>query len=246
MMKHYVGDSALFNGISQRLRSALVVLFLSGICVGFGHSLYAETLPAQEEAAAAENSETTASLSWESPLLGRSISYAVHLPDSRVAKHPALVYLKNLPSPRLGQLDDETLIQQFVQQGLMVFIVNYENDPRAVAPELLPEIDLWYGYLFRTEKHPVDRDWIYVVPEGYAIDRKVGICEVRGRLVAMDVIYPSGRSDPVPLMLQITSTKTPGKWINQRAYYIYGLLTTGYAGAIMDYNGGDRVSPVGR
>jgi len=62
----------------------------------------------------------------------------------------------------------------------------------------------------------------------------------------MDVIHPSGRTAPVPLMLQITSTKDLGKWINQRAYYIYGLLTTGYAGAIMDYNGGQRVSPVGR
>ena len=232
MMKYFIRDSAWFCRKSPRLARNLVILFLSGICAGFGLSLYAETLPA--------------ALSWESPLLGRSISYKVHVPDSDAAKHPALVYLKNLPSPRLGQLGDATLIQQFLKQGLMVFEVDYENDPRAAAPELLPEIDRWYGYLFRTEEHPVDSDWIYIVPEGYAIDRKVGICEVRGRPVAMDVIYPSGQSDPVPLMLQITSTKTPGKWINQRAYYIYGLLTTGYAGAIMDYNGGDSVSPVGR
>ena len=54
----------------------------------------------------------------------------------------------------------------------------------------------------------------------------------------MDVIYPSGVSDPVPTVLQITSTKQTGEWINQRAYYIYGLLTTGYAGAIMDWAAG--------
>jgi hypothetical protein len=53
----------------------------------------------------------------------------------------------------------------------------------------------------------------------------------------MDVIHPSGRTTQVPLMLQISSTKEHGKWINQRAYYIYGLLTAGYAGAIMDWNG---------
>jgi dipeptidyl aminopeptidase/acylaminoacyl peptidase len=47
-------------------------------------------------------------------------------------------------------------------------------------------------------------------------------------------------------MLQITSTKERGKWINQRAYYIYGLLTTGYAGAIMDWNGtGPGATPGG-
>jgi hypothetical protein len=62
----------------------------------------------------------------------------------------------------------------------------------------------------------------------------------------MDVIYPSGQTNPVPLMLQITSTKERGKWINQRAYYIYGLLTTGYAGAIMDWNGtGPGAAPGG-
>jgi dienelactone hydrolase len=186
------------------------------------------------------------SFSWESALLEKSISCEIFAPKDPATKMPPVVYLKNLPSPRIGQLDDETLIEQFVKQGMIVFVADYENDPRAVAPELLPEIDLWYGYLSRTEDHPVDRDWIYIVPEGYAIDRKVEICEVFDKPVGMDVIYPSGKTDPVPLMLQITSTKDPGKWINQRAYYIYGLLTTGYAGAIMDYNGGDRVAPVGR
>ncbi len=246
MMKHYIGDHALSNGISQRLNRVLSILFLSGIFVGFGHSLYAEAPSGQGQATRVEILETPTTLTWESPLLGRSLSCALHRPDSGLAKYPAAVYLKNLPSPRLGQLDDKTLIQQFIKQGMMVFEVDYENDPRAAAPELLPEIDRWYGYLFRTEEHPVDNNWIYIVPEGYAIDRKVQICEVRGKPVAMDVIYPSGHIDPVPLMLQITSTKAPGKWINQRAYYIYGLLTTGYAGAIMDYNGGARVSPIGR
>jgi len=170
----------------------------------------------------------------------------VRLPVSDIEKKPVVVYLKNLPAPRLGTLDDETLIKGFLAQGLMVIEADYESDPRAVAPDLLPEIDRWYAYLFTTKDQPVDREWIYILPAGHTMDRKVKICEVNSRPVAMDVIYPSGKSVPVPLMLQITSTKDPGKWINQRAYYIYGLLTTGYAGAIMDYNGGNRVSPVGR
>jgi len=201
-------------------------------------------LPAHS--AVEKNSAAAQAMSWESPLLGKSISCAVHLPDSDVEKNPVVVYLKNLPTPRLGELDDETLIKGFLDQGMVVIEADYENDPRAAAPELLPEIDRWYGYLYQTKEHPVDKDWIYIVPASYAIDRKIEICKVLGKGVGMDVIYPSGQSDPVPLMLQITSTKDAGKWINQRAYYIYGLLTTGYAGAIMDYNGGQRVSPVGR
>ena len=156
-----------------------------------------------------ENSPNAEAMSWMSPLLGKSISCTVRLPDSAADKHPVVVYLKNLPGPRLGEFDDETLIKGFLDHRMMVIEVDYESDRRAAAPELLPEIDLWYGYLFKTKDHPVDRNWIYIVPEGYAMDRKVPICEVRGRPVAMDVIYPSGQSDPVPLMLQITSTKEP-------------------------------------
>jgi hypothetical protein len=193
-----------------------------------------------------KNSPVVQAMSWESPLLGKSISCAVHLPDSEAKKNPVVVYMKNLTAPRLGELDDETLVQGFLDQGMMVIEVDYKGDRRAKAPELLPEIDRWYVYLFKTKDHPVDSDWIYILPAGYTIDRKVRICKIGNRPVDMDVIHPSGRTAPVPLMLQITSTKDPGKWINQRAYYIYGLMTTGYAGAIMDWNGGDRVSPRGR
>jgi len=184
--------------------------------------------------------------SWDSPLLGKSISCEVYSPDDSSSKKPTVVYLKNLPSPRAGGAADELLISGFLEEGMLVFVADYEHDPKAAAPELLPELDKWCGFLYETETHPVDKDWIYIVPEGYTIDRKVHICEFNGRPVGMDVIYPSDPAEPVPLMLQVTSTKERGKWINQRAYYIYGLLTTGYAGAIMDWNGtGPGAAPGG-
>jgi hypothetical protein len=181
---------------------------------------------------------------WSSPLLGRELNFTVYVSDKSAAKKPLVVYLKNLPIPRLGELDDEELIGRFLEDGTIVIVVDYEDDPRAIPPDLLPEIDLWYSYGFECEDYPVDPDWIYILPDGYTIDRRVRICEIGDRPVDMDVIYPSGESTDVPLMLQITSTKETGKWINQRAYYIYGLLTNGYAGAIMDWNGGG-VSPRG-
>ena len=192
-----------------------------------------------------KNDDGTLSGKWRSPLLEQSISCLVRLPESATKRNPVVVYLKNLPTPRLGTVDDAILIKEFLDQGMVVIEADYKSDKRAVVPQLLPEIDLWYGYLSNTAELPADRDWIYILPAGHTIDRKVRVCEIPGRPVEMDVIYPSGQSDSVPLMLQITSTKDPGKWINQRAYYIYVLLTTGYAGAIMDYNGGAKVSPKG-
>ena len=159
---------------------------------------------------------------------------------------PAVVYLTHLPTPRIGGESDKNLIQGFLKDGMMVFAVDYQNDPKAAAPELLLDIDDWYGFLFKTRAYPVDPDWIYILPAGYTMDRKVRICEVQGKMARMDVFYPSRPARPVPLVLQISSTKDHGKWINLRACYMYGLLTGGYAGAVMQWNGGQRVSPRGK
>jgi acetyl esterase/lipase len=205
-----------------------------------------ETSAAKSPAPSLPNLPVSKTLSWDSPLLGKPISCKVYSLGDSSSKKPSVVYLKNLPSPRIGGAADETLISGFLEAGMLVFVADYEHDPKAVAPKLLPELDKWYGFLYETETYPADKDWIYIVPEGYTMDRKVHICELNGRPVGMDVIYPSDPAEPVPLMLQVTSTKERGKWINQRAYYIYGLLTTGYAGAIMDWNGtGPGAAPGG-
>ena len=192
-----------------------------------------------------EEVDGVVSARWNSPLLQRNLSCRVYTPPASAGPFPAVVYLDNLPTPRLGELDDDTLIQQFLDDGLMVIKTNYRNDPSAMAPGMLPEIDAWYGYLSLTTDWPVDPNWIYIIPEGYTIDRNVWICDIPGRAVNMDVFHPSGTTERVPLMLQITSIKDDGLWINQRAYYIYGLLTTGYAGAVMEHFGGTAVSPKG-
>ncbi len=191
------------------------------------------------------NKNGSRSGSWESSLLGRSLDCTVRYPATTADSYPVVVYLKGLPSPRAGTLSDKTLIKGFLNEGMMVIEVDYEGDMKAIAPDLLPEIDDWYGFLNETQEYSVDNSWIYILPAGHTIDRKVRICDVDGTTVDMDVIYPSGEADPVPLMLQITSIKDTGFWINQRAYYIYGLLTAGYAGAIMEHNGGTQFSPKG-
>lgn len=188
----------------------------------------------------------SAAAKWKSKALGRSVPYVVHRPAKPLAKMPAVVYLTHLPTPRIGGESDKNLIQGFLKGGMMVFAVDYQNDPKAAAPKLLLDIDDWYGFLSKTKKYPVDPDWIYILPAGYAIDRKVRICEVQGKMTCMDVFYPSRPARPVPLVLQISSTKDHGKWINLRACYLYGLLTAGYAGAVMQWNGGEKVSPRGK
>ncbi|MCX7011415.1 MAG: hypothetical protein NTW86_02400, partial [Candidatus Sumerlaeota bacterium] len=108
------------------------------------------------------------------------------------------MYLTHLPTPRIGGETDENLIQGFLEEGMLVFVVDYQNDPRAAAPDLFLDIDDWYGFLYETTEYPVDKDWIYVLPAGYTMDRKVDICEVQGKMARMDVFYPSAPAQPVP------------------------------------------------
>ena len=151
---------------------------------------------------------------WTSGVLGRGISQAVYLPDDSDAPKPVVVYLKDLPIPRIGREPDETLIAGFLDQGMIVIVADYENDPKAVAPDLLLDIDDWYGYLFETKPYGVDPAWIYILPAGYTIDRNVPICDVRTHRVCMDVLYPSGDAERVPAVLQITSSK-PQRGVDQ-------------------------------
>ncbi|MEM1295476.1 MAG: EF-hand domain-containing protein [Verrucomicrobiota bacterium] len=192
-----------------------------------------------------KNADGTESGSWTSELLGKEIACKVRYPEDQGASYPVVVYLKGLATPRLGKLDDKTLIRGFLEEGMVVIEADYEKNARAQGARLLPEIDDWYGFLAETQNYPVDTNWIYILPAGHTIDRKVRIIDLPEVTVDMDVFYPSGDAAPVPLMLQITSIKDQGFWINQRAYYIYGLLTNGYAGAVMEHNGGMMFSPKG-
>jgi acetyl esterase/lipase len=182
---------------------------------------------------------------WGSSLLGRNVVYTVYSPDTLSIKKPVVVYLKNLPTPRIGRSTDETLIKDFLRGGMMVFVVDYEKNPGAVIPGLMSDIDSLYIFARNMTTLPIDKDWIYIIPEGYTIDRKIEICKFKQKPVEMDLIYPSDPKAKIPVMLQVTSVSKRGKWLNSRACYVYGLLTTGYACAIMDWNNKIGVVPRG-
>jgi len=98
----------------------------------------------------------TLAAKWRSSLLKQSISCRLHFPDTAADRSAVVVYLKNLPTPRLGIQDDATLIRGFLKQNMMVIEANYRGDARAIAPQLLPEIDQWYGYLHDSSPYPAD------------------------------------------------------------------------------------------
>ncbi len=220
------------------------VLLSVAVCINLTHT----GCPCQdvaEQNLSALDSYKISEDQWESSLLGRNIVYTVYSPDTSSAKKPVVIYLKNLPTPRIGRAPDEKLVKNFLNGGMTVFVVDYEKDPGAVIPGLMSDIDSLYKFAGNSAAYSIDKDWIYIIPEGYTIDRKIEICQFQQKPVEMDLIYPSEAKIPVPVMLQVTSVSKRGKWLNRRSCYVYGLLTTGYAGAIMDWNQRIGITPRG-
>jgi acetyl esterase/lipase len=153
---------------------------------------------------------------------------------------PAVVYLKNLPTPRIGQEADETIIADFLKCGYIVLTVDLQKNPKGVAPTI--NLDLWLmrrmiGRLFSGEK--IDEDYVYILPEGYRLASDVTFYSKGKETFALDIMYPSRPSRPVPLLMHI-SIDNASRMSNAAAHWTYHdmmaecALTRGYAVAEVD------------
>jgi hypothetical protein len=110
--------------VTQPVRQLLIVtlllaLSLPGLCQDKGKRKAAES----PRLTTRKNTDGTLSGKWRSPFF--TILCRLHLPESGDKRHPVVVYLKNLPTPRLGSLADATLIKGFVDQGMLVIEADY-------------------------------------------------------------------------------------------------------------------------
>jgi hypothetical protein len=61
--------------------------------------------------------------------LGMKLNYTVHAPEKVQGgtNLPIAVYMKNLPIARLGQESDETILNEILQQGVLVAVVDFQG-----------------------------------------------------------------------------------------------------------------------
>jgi sulfatase modifying factor 1 len=85
--------------------------------------------------------------------------------------------------------------------------------------------------------------WVYVIPEGYTIDRDVDVMTIqtdaRAMSHRMDIIHPAAPEKPVPAVLEISTsiqTEDPARHtrINRNSCYVFTWTMAGYAGVILD------------
>src|SRR5439155_26094739 len=84
------------------------------------------------------------SLQWPSATTGAVIACELHVPerpafnsDSAIA---TVIYLKNLSIPRIGREADDSIIADFLSDGIVVLALDYAHDAKAVSPELAADL----------------------------------------------------------------------------------------------------------
>jgi hypothetical protein len=124
-----------------------------------------------------------------SGLLESEIEFVVYHQANELPKETVpygILYLKNLPGERIGQEPDESIIADYIAQGYTVITLDYDNDPRAISPELEKEVS--HFLLPREENRGCRRpdplffdglaavfrpSRVYVLPPGYRVQNNI-------------------------------------------------------------------------
>ncbi|MHC4993896.1 MAG: hypothetical protein ACYTGQ_02485 [Planctomycetota bacterium] len=178
---------------------------------------------------------------FESAALGRGLSVEVVAPAARSgdAALETVIYLKGLAGPRLGEVDDASLIAEMTSAGLLALVVDYEGDARAAAPginrdllKLRSEVEALTG------EHAVDLDRVFVLPAGYRLARDIAFYRDDQKVYRADVRYPAGGAS-VPLIVQVPHNNDARmnmqSIVRYRDSMLEGLMVRGYAVAVVDH-----------
>jgi hypothetical protein len=145
---------------------------------------------------------------WHSVVLEKSLELEVSAADKEPASRlPTVIYLKNLPAPRVGTEGDEAILTDLRAAGYLVAVLDYANDPRARVPHLNRDLsklraDLMNGQLL--SEFPVDQARIFIVPGGCRLKRDVVFYRDDGHAFALDIIHPALPKQPVGTILEFS------------------------------------------
>ena len=124
---------------------------------------------------------------------------------------PVAFYLKNLPFPRVGTVDDETLIAELRDDGLLVAVVDFSGQTFTELTAMVPLFvqlrhDLQQKRLLPGED--IDRARIFVVPAGCRLRRDVPFFVSPTRTLGFDLLYPAAPAEPVGTVLEFSCDNT--------------------------------------
>jgi hypothetical protein len=145
---------------------------------------------------------------WTSIATGRTLALQVVPPaGGGGAPRPLVIYLENLPAPRVGTDSDAAILGDLRAAGYLVATLDYGRDPRARVPYLNRDLgklrdDVRSGRLLPA--FPVDPAHVYLVPSGCRLLRGVEYYQEPGRPLKLDLVYPSHPAHPVGAVIEFS------------------------------------------
>ena len=158
----------------------------------------------------ARTSAAADGIRWDSATVGGPLPGRVIEPAKPAAgPQPTVIYLTNLSVPRLGTEPDGPILADLAKDGYLVLRLDYGHSPRAVSPRLNADV-LKLRQDLAAKSHPllegrhIDPAHVYILVEGFRLERDVEFCRDAKRTLALDVMYPSHPAHPVPALLEYT------------------------------------------
>ena len=155
---------------------------------------------------------------------------------------PAVFYLKNLSTPRIGTESDDSILRDLRAAGFLVVTLDFAHQPRARGPGLNRDLgklrdDLRAKRLLAQYK--LDDAHIFILPEGCRLKRDVTFFKDGARALAMDIIYPSKPAQLVGAVIEF-SCDNQNRFGNTSLSIcsdtlLDGLATEGFAVAMADH-----------
>lgn len=146
---------------------------------------------------------------WQSSVTSRTLEISLREPAVAPTNHslPAVIYLKNLASPRVGLEKDEPILQDFQSQGYLVATLDFASHSNARVPFINRDLGKLRDDI-RSKKflgeYKLDDAHIFIVPEGCRLKRDVIFAKDGERTLAMDIIYPSQPKKPVGALIEFS------------------------------------------
>jgi hypothetical protein len=181
---------------------------------------------------------------WKSAATGKEL-VAYVLPPTKLAQPvTTVVYLKGLSILRLGREPDQQILSSFLNDGILVLVVNYNGDSSATSPQLNADLlklrdDIAGKIRTVLEKFPVDPNHLFIIPEGFRLKQNVEFARDGDRVLAMDIIYPADSAKRVPLLMEITCDNQnrmgSGSLLFCHDTLFEGAPLAGFAAAMIDH-----------
>ncbi len=175
-------------------------------------------------------------VNWNFPDLGKELPLNIYyLEDSTGSEgRDVIVYLKNKAWERVGQEDDLSILQDFIDKKFIVITVDFGEDTQANSPFIDNDLSGLYravfGYKTTSLLEDINlkpkRNRCFVIPEGYRVATNLTYWEIdkHGVYGTLEYIMQSYNSEIVPKVPGLKPASTPADMVDRNGNpFDYGI-----------------------